>query len=442
MATLKVMVFFLMMATAFITAHPIHEMYAESDPNDPSITDPYTLSAANQNLVLKFLDQSGFLINVYSTPVSAVQPDLFQSQESQSTPIINSTMTSKSQLVPLTKKSKQISWAKDLNKKGQSSLEGIVQWMGLTWGDQDSPEDSTWMCMDPSDLISTNYSAYHSGNTSKKECCEQLTTYLIAKDFTSCSWKGCKQQIEVFESKLRGAEAWRRQTGAGILEQAETKISNSQADPNNTFDEDKGDLIRLTAATSTKMLKQLCKFYDKLVPIMGHRAANKPLAVAEVFSSSQVNQTTTNITSDSPNENLPLPNTLDSPHSIAFEEVLELTPQSKLIKEHKKDKCQVQGPKDQMATSTQEFITFLGTQLDGPTENKANKQNLGEDPETAAKKQALDDELTNKQTKLKILKVNQELQVQQAALLKHLKRALLGLTNSLWHVKRFNGLPN
>ncbi|KAH9825197.1 hypothetical protein DFH28DRAFT_1047391 [Melampsora americana] len=390
-------------------------------------------------------------------------------------------------------KSKQISWVKDLNEHGQSSLEGIVQWMGLTWGDQDSPEDSTWMCMEPSDLISTNYSAYQSGHSSKKECCERLATYLVAKGFTSRGWKGCKQQIEVFEAKFRGAEAWRRQTGAGILEQAETEIADLQADPDAAFDEEKGESIRLTAATSTNdMLKRLCKFYDELVPIMGDRAANEPLAVAEVFSNSQLQQSTTNVISEqtSPNDPPPVVNPLDSPDSFVFEEALEVTPTSsrcqspeahhqtpileevlppivkprstnsglkqmppascqpnstqtpqrsasnkkneitkavrsslpkisdlkELAEEHKKDRSQIEGLKDQMATSTQDFITFLGSRLDGPTSSKAIKRQLEEDPETAAKRQALDNELTTKQTELNLLKINRELQVEQAAL--------------------------
>ncbi|KAH9812041.1 hypothetical protein DFH28DRAFT_824177, partial [Melampsora americana] len=388
---------------------------------------------------------------------------------------------------------KQISWVKDLNEQGQSSLEAIVHWMGLTWGDQDSPEDSTWMCMDPSDLISTNYSAYCSGHSSKKECCERLATYLVAKGFTSRGWKGCKQQIEVFESKFQGAEAWRRQTGAGILEQAETEIADLQADPNAVYDEVKGDSIRMTAASSTKdMLRRLCKFYDELVPIMGDRAANAPLAVAEVFSSSQVNQPTTNVITDQPSPKDPGPqvNPLDSPDSFAFEEALEVTPNSsrchspdshhgtpiledilppivkppssniglkhmppascqptssqtsqrsssskkneitksvrsslpklsdlkELTDEHKKDRCQMQASKDQMATSTQDFISFLGSRLEGPSTSKANQRPLDDDPETVAKKQALHDKLTTKQTELNLIKVNRELQVEQAAL--------------------------
>jgi hypothetical protein len=103
----------------------------------------------------------------------------------------------KSSGAPTVQKSKQISWAKDLDKDGKSSLEAIVQWMGLTWGDQDGVEDSEWMCMEPSDLISTNYSAYRSGNPSKKECSERCAKYLVAKGFQTRPWKGCKQQVSL-----------------------------------------------------------------------------------------------------------------------------------------------------------------------------------------------------------------------------------------------------
>lgn len=40
------------------------------------------------------------------------------------------------------------------------------------------------------------------------------------------------------------------------------------------------------------MLKRICRFYDDLVPIMRDRAANQPLATAEVFSASKMKETT------------------------------------------------------------------------------------------------------------------------------------------------------
>ncbi|KAH9809938.1 hypothetical protein DFH28DRAFT_933315 [Melampsora americana] len=182
---------------------------------------------------------------------------------------------------------KQMSWVKDLNLDGKSCLELIVEWLALTWGNQDSPSDVIWMCMESTNSISTNYLAFCSANLSKKECTEQCAKYLNAKGFAGPDWKGCKQKIEHLESKFRSAEAWRNSTGAGIMEKAEDSIDELQAENDLEFDPEEEEAIKASAAKNTKdMLDRLCPYYDSLVPIMGQRAGNQPLSTAETFARS------------------------------------------------------------------------------------------------------------------------------------------------------------
>ncbi|KAH9809283.1 hypothetical protein DFH28DRAFT_1189219 [Melampsora americana] len=490
-----------------------------SSPQDLiSLFHPGLQPIANPVSLLSLLSNPSPLLysNIHHRPQPAVQSAPMSSLENQNTPISNSRTTSnslaakgggcrskqstndsgsKSSGAPTVQKSKQISWAKDLDKDGKSSLEAIVHWMGMTWGDQDRADDSDWMCMEPSDLISTNYSAYRSGNPSKKECSERCANYLVAKGFQPRTWKGCKQQIELFESKFRAAEAWRRQTGAGILEQAENEIADLQADPDNEFDEEQGEGIRSRAASSTNdVLRRMCRFYDDLVPIMGSRAANQPLATSEVFAGSQANETTNNLSSteSTQNRSQSLEDSCISNESIRFEEAsdLNITPGSsrasspeaqmpepedhlpqmisppstsnntqrmpparlpksptrssqrpstnkkkeisksvlsslpslsdlkELTEERRKEKNDNQELKDQMATSTQEFIAFLGSQMNNSPTKKNHKRPLEDNltPETVTKKIAMDNEFATKQAELNLLKVDRELQEQRDAL--------------------------
>ncbi|KAH9819171.1 hypothetical protein DFH28DRAFT_1148347 [Melampsora americana] len=508
-------------SVTFITPNP--STTPISSPQDLiSLFHPGLQPIANPVSLFSLLSNPSPLLysNIHHRPQPAVQSAQMSSLENLATPISNSATTSnslsakggrrskqttndsssKSSKAPTVQKSKQISWAKDLDKDGKSSLKAIVQWMGMTWGDQDSAEDSEWMCMEPSDLISTNYSAYRSGNRSKKECSERCANYLVAKGFRPRTWKGCKQQIELFESKFRAAEGWRRQTGAGILEQAKNKIADLQADPDNDFDEEQGEGIRSRAASLTNdVLRRMCRFYNDLVPIMGSRAANQPLATSKVFAGSQANDTSFNPSSIESNQNQSqsLEDSSHSTESIPFEENsdLNLTPGSsrasspegqvpnpedqlppiisppssfklstsnntqrmpparlpktptrssqrpstnkkreisksvqsslpslsdlkELTEERRKEKNENQQLKDQMASSTQEFIAFLGSHMNESPAKNNNKRPLEENltPETVTKKRAMDNEFATKQAELNLLKVDRQLQEEREAL--------------------------
>lgn len=74
--------------------------------------------------------------------------------------------------------------------------------------------------------------------------------------------------------------------------------------------------------------------------------------------------------------------------------------------------------KDQMASSTQQFIAFLGNHLNDSAVKQKDKRKLDEDvsTETATKKRALDDEVQTKQAELNLLRINRELQEEQQAI--------------------------
>ncbi len=73
----------------------------------------------------------------------------------------------------------------------------IVEWLGLTWGDMESQGDAVWMCMEPNDLIATNYSVFRLARLKKKECTKRCAKYLHAHGFLGPDWKGCKQKVSV-----------------------------------------------------------------------------------------------------------------------------------------------------------------------------------------------------------------------------------------------------
>ncbi|KAH9815090.1 hypothetical protein DFH28DRAFT_1057624 [Melampsora americana] len=183
---------------------------------------------------------------------------------------------------------KQLSWVKDLNTEGKSRLDLIVEWLGLTSGDQESQSDCMWMCMQSYDVVSTNFSVFRSAKLSKKECSERCVLYLQANGFASQDWKGCKQKIEQLESKFRAAVGWRNATGAGIMERAEEEIAQLRADTDLEIDTKQEEAIKASAAKNTKdMLNRICPFYEHLILIMGERAGNNPLSTAETFGGSQ-----------------------------------------------------------------------------------------------------------------------------------------------------------
>lgn len=123
------------------------------------------------------------------SPVSQPATNPRGSRKAKGKPSDSATIT------PTPPKRNQMSWLEDLNTDGKSALDLIAEWLAFTWGDQESPSDAIWMCMESSDLISTNYSIFRSANLSKKECTERCAKYLHAHGFAIPDWKGCKQKV-------------------------------------------------------------------------------------------------------------------------------------------------------------------------------------------------------------------------------------------------------
>ncbi|KAH9820734.1 hypothetical protein DFH28DRAFT_1218163 [Melampsora americana] len=177
---------------------------------------------------------------------------------------------------------KQLSWNKDTNSEGKTMLDLIVEWLGFTWGDQDLEGDVMWMCMESHDTESTNFTRYRMGIPKKKECAERCGKFLNANGFTGFTWAGVKQQIDSLETKFRGAEVWRNDTGGGVFmnSNAETEIKALHSSGQWTID--KEDDIRASTARTTKaILHSKCPYYNILLPVMGDRPSNEPLYAAE-----------------------------------------------------------------------------------------------------------------------------------------------------------------
>ncbi|EGG06473.1 uncharacterized protein MELLADRAFT_86628 [Melampsora larici-populina 98AG31] len=177
---------------------------------------------------------------------------------------------------------KQISWVKDTNEDGKSMLDLIVEWLCFTWGDQDSPNDSEWMCMESYDTEATNYSRYRMGIPKKKECAERCGKFLSAKGFSGFAWAGVKQQIDILERKFHGADDWRTGTGGGVM-----MIENTEAEivalreTDQWSPELEEEMRESTAKTTKDILLSKCSYYDVLLPIMSNRPSNEPMNAAE-----------------------------------------------------------------------------------------------------------------------------------------------------------------
>ncbi|KAH9820324.1 hypothetical protein DFH28DRAFT_1197470 [Melampsora americana] len=256
-----------------------------------------------------------------STPSPLSQPATTPrgSQKAKGKPSDSATIT------PTPPKRNQMSWLKDLNADGKSALDLIVEWLAFTWGDQESPSDAIWMCMESDNLILTNYSAFRSANLSKKECTERCAKYLHAHGF-----------IEQLESKFRAAENWRKATGAGIMETAEDEIAALQADKDVEIDNEEEEAIKATAVKSTNdMLHRLCAYYEALVPIMGKRVGNQPLYTAE--SSARPNQIKS-VTQNTP--------TQGSPNGSEPQSSIEVQTQSSMVNKTQSSRYAVWEPND------------------------------------------------------------------------------------------------
>ncbi|KAH9825022.1 hypothetical protein DFH28DRAFT_1117179 [Melampsora americana] len=185
---------------------------------------------------------------------------------------------------------KQRSWEKDLNSDGKTMVDLIVEWMCLTWGDQEKASDAEWMCMDSSDTISTNYGRYRMGLPGKKECARRCALFIGANGFDIPTWDGVKQKIDNLETKFRDAQKWTKQTGEGgglaIEQDAEYEIERLRS--TTEWTEEQEQEIRTMAAQTTKeCLHSRCSHYESLIPIMADRAGNEPLYTAETGVDSQ-----------------------------------------------------------------------------------------------------------------------------------------------------------
>ncbi|KAH9807177.1 hypothetical protein DFH28DRAFT_1220375 [Melampsora americana] len=177
---------------------------------------------------------------------------------------------------------KQLSWNKDMNAEGKTMLDLIVEWLGFTWGDQESAEDVIWMCMESHDTESTNFTRYRMGIPKKKECADRCGKFLSAKGFGGFTWAGIKQQIDTLETKFRAAEAWRTDTGGGVMLKSNADVEIEALHTSGEWSVEKDDEIRASAAKTTKdILASKCTYYDALLPVMGDRPSNEPLHAAE-----------------------------------------------------------------------------------------------------------------------------------------------------------------
>ncbi|KAH9821210.1 hypothetical protein DFH28DRAFT_1120590 [Melampsora americana] len=195
---------------------------------------------------------------------------------------------------------KQRSWEKDVNSDGKTMVNLIVEWLCLTWGDQEKETDGEWMCMESTDTISTNYARFRMGLPGKKECARRCALFIGANGFDTPTWDGVKQKIDSLETKFKDAQRWTKQTGEGgglAIDQnadVEIEVLRSIGD----WTEEREQEIRTMAAQTTKeCLHSRCSHYDILNPIMADRAGNEPLYTAE---SGVDSQTTSNNQSGNP----------------------------------------------------------------------------------------------------------------------------------------------
>lgn len=161
-------------------------------------------------------------------------------------------------------------------------LDLIVEWLGFTWGDQESQSDVIWMCMESHDTESTNFTRYRMGIPKKKECAEKCGEFLNANGFSGFTTAGIKQQIDSLDNKFRGAEGWRNDTGGGVLmrSNAEQEIEALHATGQWTIEREE-EIRALTARTTNDILHSKCPYYNILLPVMGDRPTNEPLYAAE-----------------------------------------------------------------------------------------------------------------------------------------------------------------
>jgi len=69
--------------------------------------------------------------------------------------------------------------------------------------------------------VKGNFNQWRSSDTSKRDVAEEIAKFLKDNRFPNREWKGVEQQVTGLEKKFREALLWQKQTGQGILDEAE-----------------------------------------------------------------------------------------------------------------------------------------------------------------------------------------------------------------------------
>ncbi|OAV92365.1 hypothetical protein PTTG_02241 [Puccinia triticina 1-1 BBBD Race 1] len=151
-----------------------------------------------------------------------------------------------------------VSWTRDRNADGKSSLDLIVDWL----------------------TVQGNYDLWRSGRVSKQDVSERIVTYLVNNGAAQREWRGVEQQILTLERNFRKALAFQNQTGQGIMDEAELeRARQDEADLNMS---DIEDHVENAQNEIEVKIQKKCKYFYELEPIMKDRPSSRPLDLHEL----------------------------------------------------------------------------------------------------------------------------------------------------------------
>ncbi|OAV90432.1 hypothetical protein PTTG_02640 [Puccinia triticina 1-1 BBBD Race 1] len=126
--------------------------------------------------------------------------------------------------------------------------------------------------------VEGNYNRWHNSKVSKRAVAEEVIAYLVANGAETRMWKGVEQQITTLERKFREALGWRDQTGQGILDEADKRARQAEAEPD---DSDAEDYVATAATLTEAEIRKKCKYFYELEPVMLDRPSSIPLDMHE-----------------------------------------------------------------------------------------------------------------------------------------------------------------